>query len=183
MASAETVNPYDYKIFVGIFLGASYAPADLLIESVWNSMAQAPTASERGRRAALWNAWSVKRKCEPSVGEIPDEDGLSRWSGFQFMLVSNYRAPEEGENGAVSLDCRAHKHPWKERSMLALNFGNYPGPPGWRTYVSEAVVLETVVHVSKCLRSILARDANEPLFSLTQGAWVHDQLAEAGQWF
>jgi hypothetical protein len=178
MASIAGVNPYDYKIFMGFLFEELYREPDFLIDSAWDALAQAPTEGGYLALPATWSPWSVNKHPESMQGDLPDEDGVARWTGIGFLIVSNYRMPDN-VSGAVSLMCRALKHPWKRRSLLGLEFANYPGPPAWRSQISEAIVIETVAYLSTNLHAIFAPNKAGFLFSQTQGSWVHDALADA----
>jgi hypothetical protein len=173
-------NPYDYKIFVGIFINADYIKPEHLMEATGQAIAFAPTVANQGKSQVEWEQWRIHKPQDSFAADIPDEDGVASWNGLRYVAVAKYQTVGflfVRTAGAVSLVCRALKHPTKQRSMLGLDFGNYPGPPAWRSYTSEAIVMATVVAIRDHLRSTFRLDPAEPVLSMVTGKWLSPDLA------
>ncbi len=179
-------NPYGYKLFIAFCWGPDeYFPVETLIQHGWNSLVGAPTATSHFKQTMTWQRWQISQNIGPFQSPIPDTDGRSYlWFGQQFQVTANYSIQRlfSTDTGVVSVAFQVTKHPEKDRTTITLMFGNYPGPPYWQHLVSEAIVLETMMHVAHFVRAAI-NWPQKPLFQLHEGAWVNNQLQSAPRAF
>jgi hypothetical protein len=162
----------DPKLFM------SAGPADLdvptLIAFALAELGRAPTSIGGTMRPAVWEPWQLYRKPEECGFPVPGGPFGGRMNpGQDFIAQAVYDAASATEQGVVWLHYTALRDNLEGEYAIRLWFE--ASRPVW-DYVSEAVVLTTVKHLSPALWNRLNLLHPEPIIMMIDGTWTSPEM-------